>query len=150
MKQRPQGVLLTGLLPKACSACFLGQPRTPCPRLAPSTVRLSLPRQSLIKEILPHSCPSANVTVILSCAFPSQITLASVRLTNTSQHTSTELTMMLYIFADAWQCRCAQLAAFFVWYMYKNSDHFGKRCAIVFFRSLIVGQLSGDTGNNGR
>lgn len=37
-KQRHRGTLLTALLTVACSACFLGKPRTTCPGVAPPTV----------------------------------------------------------------------------------------------------------------
>ena len=37
LMQRPGRVLLTGLLPLACSACFLIEPRTTSPGMAPST-----------------------------------------------------------------------------------------------------------------
>jgi hypothetical protein len=44
-------VLLTGLLPMACSACFLIEPRTTSPGLAPPTMGWALPHQSIIKKI---------------------------------------------------------------------------------------------------
>ena len=45
------GVLLTGLLPLVCSACFLIEPRIISPRASPPTVGWALPYQSLIKKI---------------------------------------------------------------------------------------------------
>jgi hypothetical protein len=50
-------VLLTGLLPLACSACFLIEPRTTSPGLAPPTMGWALPSWSLIKKT-PYSCIS--------------------------------------------------------------------------------------------
>ena len=45
------GVLLTGLHLVACSACFLIEPRTICPGMAPSKIREALPHHSLIKKL---------------------------------------------------------------------------------------------------
>lgn len=45
-----RGTLFTGLLFIAYSACFLTQPRTLCPALAPYTVSRALPHQELIKK----------------------------------------------------------------------------------------------------
>jgi hypothetical protein len=41
--QRPWRVLLTGLLPLACSICFLIEPRTTSPGMAPPTRGWALP-----------------------------------------------------------------------------------------------------------
>jgi hypothetical protein len=48
------GMLLTGLLIMACSACFLIEPRTTSPRMASPTMGWALPNQSLIKK-MPYS-----------------------------------------------------------------------------------------------
>jgi hypothetical protein len=45
-------VLLTSLLPIACSSCFLIEPRTYQPRDGSTLNGLSLPHQSLIKKII--------------------------------------------------------------------------------------------------
>jgi len=45
------GALLTDLLPMACSACFLIQPRTTSPGMAPPTMGGALSYQSLIKKV---------------------------------------------------------------------------------------------------
>jgi hypothetical protein len=44
-------VLLTGLLPMACLACFLLEPRTTSPGVAPPTVIWVLPYQPLILKM---------------------------------------------------------------------------------------------------
>jgi hypothetical protein len=46
------GVLLTGLLPTACSVCFLIERRTTSPGMAPPTMGWALPHPSLIKKML--------------------------------------------------------------------------------------------------
>jgi hypothetical protein len=43
LMQRPWRVLLTGFLPLACSACFLIEPRTTSPWMAPPTMGWILP-----------------------------------------------------------------------------------------------------------
>jgi len=48
------GMLLTGLLPLACSAYFLIEPRTTSPGMAPPTMGWTLPHWSLIKK-MPYS-----------------------------------------------------------------------------------------------
>jgi hypothetical protein len=45
-------MLLTALLPMACSACFLIEPRTTGPRMVPPTMGWALPYQSLLKKML--------------------------------------------------------------------------------------------------
>jgi hypothetical protein len=59
LKQRHEGVLLTGLLLVACPACFLIPSRTICLG-APPTVSWVLPHQSLIKKNAPPACPESN------------------------------------------------------------------------------------------
>ena len=49
--QRPWRVLLTDLLLMACTACFLKEPRTTSPGMAPPKVGWALPHQSLSKKI---------------------------------------------------------------------------------------------------
>ena len=46
-----EGVLLTGLLLMACSACFLTEPRTTCPGMTPPTMDWALLHQSLIQKM---------------------------------------------------------------------------------------------------
>jgi hypothetical protein len=48
------GMLLTGLLPLACSACFLVEPKTTSPGIAPPIMAWALPPWSLIEE-MPYS-----------------------------------------------------------------------------------------------
>ena len=50
------GVLLTGSLLMACSACFLTQPRTTSPGEAPPTVGCVLPYLSIIKKMPSETC----------------------------------------------------------------------------------------------
>jgi hypothetical protein len=45
------GLLLTGLLSMACLVCFLLEPRTTSPGVAPPTVSWTIPHQSLIKKM---------------------------------------------------------------------------------------------------
>ena len=45
------GVLFTDLLIMACSACFLTEPRTTSPGMAPPAMGWTLPHQSLIKKM---------------------------------------------------------------------------------------------------
>ena len=52
--QRQQRELLPGLLLMACSACFLIEPRTTSPGMAPLTMGWALPYQSIMKKI-PYS-----------------------------------------------------------------------------------------------
>lgn len=52
--QKPWRVLLTDLLPMACSACFLMEPRITSPGMAPTTMSWALPHQSPVKK-LPYS-----------------------------------------------------------------------------------------------
>jgi hypothetical protein len=54
LMQRPWRVLLTGLLPLACSACCLIEPKTTSPGMAPPTLGWALPPWSLIEE-MPYS-----------------------------------------------------------------------------------------------
>jgi hypothetical protein len=49
--QRPWRRMLTGLLPIAWSACFLIEPRTTSPGMAPPTMGWALPHQSVIKKM---------------------------------------------------------------------------------------------------
>jgi hypothetical protein len=51
--QRSWKVLLTGLPPTACSACFLIEPRTTRPGITPLPMGWALPRQALVKK-MPH------------------------------------------------------------------------------------------------
>ena len=46
--------MLTGLFSMAYSACFQVEPRTTSPGVAPPTMNLTLPHQSVVK-IMPHS-----------------------------------------------------------------------------------------------
>jgi hypothetical protein len=46
------GVLLTGLLYMACSACFLIEPKTTSPVMTPPTMGWALPHPSLIEKML--------------------------------------------------------------------------------------------------
>ena len=48
------GVLLTGLLPVACSTCFLIEPRTTRAGMTPPTMGWALPHWSVIEK-MPHS-----------------------------------------------------------------------------------------------
>jgi hypothetical protein len=50
------GVLFTGLLPMACSTCFLRESRTTWPGVAPPTMHWTLPHQSLVKK-MPYRSP---------------------------------------------------------------------------------------------
>jgi hypothetical protein len=52
LMQRSWRVLLTGLLPMACSGCVFTEPRTTSPGVAPPTMGSALPHQSLIKKML--------------------------------------------------------------------------------------------------
>ena len=45
------GLLLTGLLIKACSICFLRESRTTSPGMAPPTMHWALPHKSLIEKL---------------------------------------------------------------------------------------------------
>jgi hypothetical protein len=69
--QRPWRMLLTGLHLMACSVCFLIEPRTTSPQMAPSTRGWALPHQSLIqkkKKCLTAACYGAlfNLGSLLS------------------------------------------------------------------------------------
>lgn len=72
LMQSGGGALLPGLLPVAHSACFLIQPKTRRPRVAPPTVGRTFPHQSLIKK-LPHWLAQARLMngVDLSVEVPS-------------------------------------------------------------------------------
>ena len=54
-------VLLTGLLPLACSACFLINPRTTCSVIASPTVGWALPPTPISKKMPPQACLQANL-----------------------------------------------------------------------------------------
>jgi hypothetical protein len=54
------GVLLTGLLPMACSACFLIEPRATSSGMAPPTMSWTFPCPSLIKN-LPNRLASRQI-----------------------------------------------------------------------------------------
>jgi hypothetical protein len=64
--QRPQKVLLTGLLPVDCSACFLTYSVNTCPRVALLSVGLIHPHQSLVKGNTPQACLQANMMAAFS------------------------------------------------------------------------------------
>jgi hypothetical protein len=55
LMQWPWKVLFTGLLPLACSACFLIEPKTTSPGMAPHTMSWALPSWSLIEKKMPYS-----------------------------------------------------------------------------------------------
>jgi hypothetical protein len=88
LKQRLWRVLLTALLPMACSVCFLIQPRTTFPRVALSTEGWALSCQSPIqkkkttkkKKPVPQSPPSGN----LMEAFPQQRFFSQIALDSSS------------------------------------------------------------------
>ena len=58
MMQGHGGVLLTGLLPIACSACFLIKPRSTCPMGAPP---LWTGPSYTNEENVPQLCPQVNL-----------------------------------------------------------------------------------------
>jgi hypothetical protein len=64
------GILLNGLFLMACSACFLIEPRTTCPGMAPPTMGWALPHQSLIKKMPYRLAHSPLLRHFLTWDFP--------------------------------------------------------------------------------
>ena len=81
-------MLLTGLLPMACSASFLIEPRTTSPGMVPP-MSWALPYLSLTKKNALQAYLQSDLTeAFFSIEVPSSLmTLACVKLTKTSQHT---------------------------------------------------------------
>ena len=77
------GVLLIGFLSMACSACFLTEPRTTSPGMAPQTIGWALPTQSLIKKMINTGLSTTRPygDIFLIEVPSSQINLAYVKLT---------------------------------------------------------------------
>ena len=79
---RSGGVLLTGLLIIACSACFLIESSTSSPEMAPPTKGWVLLHQSLIKNMTCRFVYSLTYRGILSVGVPSfQMSVACAKLT---------------------------------------------------------------------
>ena len=82
MMQRPWRSLLTGLLPMACSACFLTEPRTISPGMVSLGMDWTFPYQSLIKKVFSRLPTAQSYGGIFSFVVPSsQMALAWVKLT---------------------------------------------------------------------
>jgi hypothetical protein len=92
-------VLLTGLLPMACSACFLNKASTTIPEMTPPTMSCVLLHQSLIKKMLLHACCLSTgqfVGDVFLIENHSKVTAACIRLTknpkNKKQNKTTRTT----------------------------------------------------------
>ena len=75
-------MLLTGLFPVACSACFLIAPRTTCPGMKPPTGGWSPPQWNIHQENAPTDLPTkpANGRIFSFEVPSSQMTLPCVML----------------------------------------------------------------------
>ena len=79
LMQSPWRVLLTGLFPMACSACFLIELRTISAGMAPHTAVWVLSHQSLTKGCLSAGPYGSIFSIVVHPSF--QMTLACVQLT---------------------------------------------------------------------